>query len=82
MIERELEEDTQTRVGAYKKVLRKAMRKKKEQKKRKLKLPSLKYKSKVKEGKRLSSLGRAKEISIKERHNKSQYQKKGLSYKR
>ena len=58
------------------------MRKKKERKKRKLKLPSLKYKSKVKEGKRLSSLGRAKEISIKERHNKSQYQKKGLSYKR
>ena len=49
---------------------------KKEKKKRKLKLPSLKYKSKVKEGKHLSSLGRAKEISLKERHNKSQYQKK------
>jgi len=45
-------------------------------KKGKLKLPSLKGKSKIKEGERLSSLGRAKEISIKERHNKSQYQKK------
>jgi hypothetical protein len=51
-------------------------------KKGKLKLPSLKGKSKIKEGERLSSLGRAKEISIKERHNKSQYQKKRLSYKR
>ena len=47
-------------------------KKKKDQKKRKLKLPSLKDKSKIKEGERLSSLGRAKEISIKERHNKSQ----------
>jgi hypothetical protein len=45
-------------------------------KKGKLKLPSLKGKSKIKEGERLSSLGRAKEISIKERHNKNQYQKK------
>jgi hypothetical protein len=41
-----------------------------------LKLPSLKDKSKIKEGEHLSSLGRAKEISIKERHNKSQCQKK------
>jgi hypothetical protein len=63
------------RLGVYKKILRKAMRKqkkKKDRKKRKLKLPSLKDKSKIKEGERLSSLGRAKEISIKERHNKSQ----------
>jgi hypothetical protein len=37
-----------------------------------LKLPSLKGKSKIKERECLSSLGRAKEISIKERHNKSQ----------
>ena len=70
-------------MGAYQKILRKAIKKKKRmKKKRKLKLPSLKYKSKVKEGKHLSSLGRAKEISLKERHNKSQYQKKRLSYKR
>ena len=46
-----------------------------EKKKKKLKLPSLKDKSKIKGGECLSSLGRAKEISIKERHNKSQYQK-------
>ena len=46
MIERE-QEDTQT--GAYKKVLRKAMKKKKN-KKRKLKLPSLKDNLKIKEG--------------------------------
>jgi Ni/Co efflux regulator RcnB len=61
--------------GAYKKILRKAMkkkRKKKIEKKKKLKLSSLKGKSKIKEGERLSSLWRAKEISIKERHNKSQ----------
>jgi hypothetical protein len=51
------------------------MRKQKK-KKKKLKLPSLKGKSKIKEGEHLSSLWRAKEISIKERHNKSQYQKK------
>ena len=47
-------------------------KKKKDWKKKKLKLPSLKSKSKIKEGERLSSLWRAKEISIKERHNKSQ----------
>ena len=63
-------------MGAYQKILRKAMKKKKENEKRKWKLPSLKYKSKIKEGERLSSLWRAKEISIEERHNKSQYQKK------
>ena len=56
--------------------MRKQKKKKKIEKKRKLKLPSLKDKSKIKEGERLSSLGRAKEISIKERHNKSQQQKK------
>ena len=50
--------------------------KKRKEKKRKLKLPSLKGKPKIKEGERLSSLGRAKEISIKEMHNKSQYQEK------
>ena len=50
--------------------------KKKRMKKRKLKLPSLKYKSKIKDGERLSCLWKAKEISIKEGHNKSQYQKK------
>ena len=61
-------------MGAYQKILRKAMKKKK--KKRKWKLPSLKYKSKIKEGECLSSLWRAKEISIEERHNKSQYHKK------
>ena len=42
-------------------------------KKRKLKLPSLKYKSKINDGERLSCLWKAKEISIKEGHNKSQY---------
>jgi Ni/Co efflux regulator RcnB len=47
-------------------------RKKKIGKNKKLKLPSLEDKSKIKEGERLSSLWRAKEISIKERHNKSQ----------
>jgi hypothetical protein len=36
-----------------------------------LKLPSLKGKSKIKERECLSSLGRAKEISIKERQQKS-----------
>ena len=42
---------------AYQKILRKAMEKKKRmKKKRKLKLPSLKDKSKIKEGERLSSL--------------------------
>ena len=44
-------------------------KKKKDRKKRKLKLPSLKDKSKITERERLS---RAKEILIKERHNKSQ----------
>ena len=64
-------------MGAYQKILRKAMKKKKRIKKKgKLKLPSLKDKSKIKEGERLSSLWRAKEMSIEERHNKSQYQKK------
>ena len=38
--------------------------KKKENKKRKLKLPSLKEKLKIKEGDRLSRLWKAKEISI------------------
>jgi hypothetical protein len=69
------------RVGAYKNFkegYEKA--KKKRIEKKKLKLPSLKGKSKIKERERLSNLGRAKEISIKERHNKSQYQKR-LSYK-
>ena len=42
-------------MGAYKKVLRKAI-KKKRIKKRKLNLPSLKDKLKIKEGERLSSL--------------------------
>jgi len=45
--------------------------KKKRIEKKKLKLPSLKGKSKIKEREHLSNLGRAKEISIKERHNKS-----------
>jgi len=55
---------------------KKKKKKTEKKKKKKLKLPSLKGKSKIKEGERLSSLGREKEISIKERHNKSQYQKK------
>jgi hypothetical protein len=59
-----------------KKKKKKNREKKKRIEKKKLKLPSLKGKSKIKEGERLSSLGREKEISIKERHNKSQYQKK------
>jgi hypothetical protein len=32
-------------------------------------LPTIKGKSKIKEGERLSSLGRAKEVSIKKRHS-------------
>jgi len=46
---------------------------KKKRLKKKLNLPSLKDKSKIKEGERLSSLWRAKKkMSIEERHNKSQ----------
>ena len=56
--------------------IKKKRKREKKQRKKKLKLPSLKDKSKIKEGERLSSLWRAKEISIKERHNKSQHQKK------
>ena len=43
-------------MGAYQKILRKAMKKKENEKKGKLKLPSLKDKSKIKEGECLSSL--------------------------
>jgi hypothetical protein len=38
-------------------------------KKKEWKLPTLKDKSKIKEGERLSSLEREKEVSIKKRHN-------------
>ena len=67
------------RLGAYKNF--EEGYEKKNKNKNKLKLPSLKGNSKIKEIEHLSNLGRAKEISIKERHNKSQYQKR-LSYKR
>jgi len=44
-------------------------KKKKKKKKKEWKLPTLKGKSKIKEGERLSSLERAKEVSIKKRHS-------------
>jgi len=71
MIEKELEEERSHRLGACEKTLRKAMGKKwrKKKKKREWKFPTLKGKSKIKEGERLSSLERAKEVSIKKRHS-------------
>jgi hypothetical protein len=47
----------------------KAILKKKEKKKER-KLPTLKGRSKIKEGECLLSIGKTKEVSIKERHNK------------
>jgi len=56
----------------------------KKKKKKEWKLATLKGKSTIKEGERLSSLERAKEVSIKKRHSISQKsipEKKILSYK-
>jgi len=43
---------------------------KKKGKKKERKLPTLKGRSKIKEGECLLSIGKTKEVSIKERHNK------------
>ena len=75
-------------LGNSKKGYVKAIYKKKEKKR---KLPTLKGRSKIKEGECLLSLGKTKEVSIKERHKnvKSRYHKKkratnstfGIQYK-
>jgi hypothetical protein len=54
------------RLRACEKTLRKAKKKEKE---KEWKLPTLKGKSKIMGGKRLSSLERAKKVSIKKRHS-------------
>jgi hypothetical protein len=56
-------------LGNSKKGYVKAIYKKKEKKR---KLPTLKGRSKIKEGECLLSLGKTKKVSIKERHNKCQ----------